>query len=77
MSLSAVVLTDLDLELLKQLVRRLLVAGASIDPFDDHTLVGPRVYRIDLYQFYDTAARMIRSAIYEEIYRRLWQSGNR
>ncbi len=70
MRVAAVQLTDPDLELLKQLVRRLLVAGASIDPFDEHTLVGWRAYRTDLFDFYDTMARTIRYALYEEIPRR-------
>ncbi len=70
MRVAAAQLTDLDLELLKQLVRRTLIAAASIDPFDEETLVGYRVYRRNLYQYYDMAARMIRHALYEEIYRR-------
>jgi hypothetical protein len=70
MRVAAAQLTDLDLELLKQLVRRVLVAAASIDSFDEDTLVGYRVYRRDLYQYYDMAARMIRFALYREFARR-------
>ncbi len=70
MRVAAVQLTDLDLELLKQVVRLLINASASIDSLDVDTLAGHRVYRSDLYRHYDMAARMIRSALSREFARR-------
>jgi hypothetical protein len=69
---SAAELTDRDCELLKEVVRAAMVACASIDPFDVDTLVGYRVYRVDLHWYYRTASDMVRNTLYEQIWKREW-----
>jgi len=70
MRLAAAGLTNQDCELLMQLVRRAIVASASIDVFDEDTLVGYGVYCSDLHRYYRMVSDMVRDTLYEEFNRR-------
>jgi hypothetical protein len=70
MRLAAAELTDRDLKLLAEFVRAALSACASIDPFDNDTLIGYRVYGADLHWYYRTTSAMVRNILYEQIRKR-------
>jgi hypothetical protein len=59
MRAAAVKLTDRDCELLRAYVRATIAAFASIDRYDDETLVGRKVYRSHLSRYYQTIWEMI------------------
>jgi len=60
---SAAELTDRDCELLKDVVRAAIAALASIDPFDLDTLVGYRVYRVNLHRYYEMISDMVQGTL--------------
>jgi hypothetical protein len=59
MRLAANKLTDRDCELLKAHVRAALMACASVDPFDQDSLAGYRVYSANLHDYYRMVADMV------------------
>ena len=73
MSLAAADLIDGECELLMEIVRRAIHASASLDPFDEDTLVAFRAYRSDLHRFYRMASDMITSTLYAE-WNRQWHA---
>ena len=59
MRLAAAKLTDRDCELLRAHVRAALLACASVDPFDQDSLAGYRVYSANLHDYYRMVADMV------------------
>lgn len=69
MRLAVAETTARDRGLLMELVRRAIAASASIDPFDEETIVGYRVYRSDLHLYYRMVSDMVRDTLYEQFAR--------
>ena len=66
MRLAAADVTDRGCELLMELARRAIAAAASVDLFDEDTLVGYGTYRRDLHGYYQMVSDMIRDALYDK-----------
>lgn len=69
MLLAAAATTDRDRELLMELVRCSIAACASIDLFDEDTIVKYRAYRSDLHRYYLMVYTMVGDILYEQFTR--------
>lgn len=65
MRLAAADVTDQECELLMELARR-AIAAASVDLFDEDTLVGYGTYRRDLHKYYRMVSDMIEDTLYDK-----------